>query len=195
METNARQQILDTTSRLLEAQGYHGTGLNQIIKESGAPRGSLYYYFPDGKEELAAAAIAQKGAGMGAYTAQLLGEVEDPLAAIDHFLRHLIAYTQGSDYCSGAPLAAVALETAATSPRLQGACAAAYEDLRRPFYAKLVAGGYAEARAGALATLIVAALEGGVTLCRAQQSSAPLEQVRVEVLNLLGCAARAAAST
>lgn len=195
METNARRQILATTSRLLEAQGYHGTGLNQIIKESGAPRGSLYYYFPAGKEELAAAAIAQKGADMGGFTAQLLAEVDDPVAAIDYFLRNLIAHTQGSRYCSGAPLAAVALETAATSPRLQEACAAAYDDLRRPFYAKLLAGGYGEARAGALATLIVAALEGGVTLSRAQQSSAPLEQVRAEVLNLLGCAAQAVAST
>src|SRR5215218_8532269 len=140
METNARQQILDTTSRLLEAQGYHGTGLNQIIKESGAPRGSLYYYFPDGKEELAAAAIAQKGEGMSAYSAQVLAAVDNPVAAIDYFLRHLIAYTQGSDYCGGAPLAAVALETSASSERLQQACAAAYADLQQPFYDKLVGG-------------------------------------------------------
>ena len=191
METNARQQILDTMSRLLEAQGYHGTGLNQIIKESGAPRGSLYYYFPDGKEELAAAAIAQKGEGMSAYSAQLLAEVDDPVAAVDNFLRHLIAYTQGSHYCGGAPLAAVALETSATSERLQQACAAAYADLRRPFYDKLVCGGFTPERAQSLATLIVALLEGGVILSRAQQSSVPLEQVRREAVELLGCAPRA----
>jgi TetR/AcrR family transcriptional repressor of lmrAB and yxaGH operons len=191
MEKSARQQLLDATSRLLEAQGYHGTGLNQIIKESGAPRGSLYYYFPDGKEELAAAALAQKGEGMSTYSTQLLAEVEDPVAAIDHFLRHLIAYTQGSHYCGGAPLAAVALETAASSERLQHTCAAAYADLRRPFYDKLVGGGYAPERAESLATLIVAVLEGGVILSRAQQSSAPLEQVRREVVEVLACAPRA----
>jgi TetR/AcrR family transcriptional regulator, lmrAB and yxaGH operons repressor len=48
-----RDQIIQTTCTLLESQGYHATGLNQILKESGAPKGSLYYYFPQGKEELA----------------------------------------------------------------------------------------------------------------------------------------------
>ena len=47
-----RDQFIETTCNLLEAQGYHATGLNQIVKESGAPKGSLYYHFPEGKEEL-----------------------------------------------------------------------------------------------------------------------------------------------
>ena len=46
-----RQQIVEKTSALLERQGYHATGLNQIVAESETPRGSLYYYFPHGKEE------------------------------------------------------------------------------------------------------------------------------------------------
>lgn len=53
-KTSDRDNILRTASRLFRKQGYHATGLNQITAESGAPRGSLYYYFPGGKEELAA---------------------------------------------------------------------------------------------------------------------------------------------
>jgi TetR/AcrR family transcriptional repressor of lmrAB and yxaGH operons len=189
-ETTTRQQIVAATSRLLEAQGYHGTGLNQIIRESGAPRGSLYYYFPAGKEELAAEAIAQQGEGMAAFTARLLGEVEDPAAAVDHFLQHLIAYTQGSSYCAGAPLAAVALETAGSSERLRAACAGAYANLRQPFVERLLGGGYAPKQAEALGTLIVAALEGGVILSRAQQRAEPLEQVRGEIARLMAVTPR-----
>ena len=59
--SNAREQILQTTCNLLEKQGYHGTGLNEIVKESGAPKGSLYYYFPEGKEQITAEAVLQSG--------------------------------------------------------------------------------------------------------------------------------------
>ena len=55
--TIAREQILKTTCDLMEKQGYHGTGLNEIVKESGSPKGSLYHYFPDGKEQIVAEAV------------------------------------------------------------------------------------------------------------------------------------------
>ena len=59
-----REKFVETTSRLMEIQGYHATGLNQIIKESGAPKGSLYYHFPGGKEELASEAVHQAGVNL-----------------------------------------------------------------------------------------------------------------------------------
>ena len=58
-ETRAR--ILLTMARLIEKQGYHATGLNEIIRESGAPKGSVYYYFPGGKEQIGAEAILEAG--------------------------------------------------------------------------------------------------------------------------------------
>ena len=60
METgklSSKNNIIATAARLFAKQGYHGTGLNQITQESGAPKGSLYYYFPKGKEELAIACV------------------------------------------------------------------------------------------------------------------------------------------
>ncbi len=56
---NRRQEILYTTSQLMETQGYHATGVNQILEASGAPKGSLYYYFPDGKDGLTEQVIQQ----------------------------------------------------------------------------------------------------------------------------------------
>ncbi|MBK8129269.1 MAG: TetR/AcrR family transcriptional regulator [bacterium] len=47
-----REQIIQSTCQLIEIQGYHATGIKQILAESEAPKGSLYYYFPDGKDEL-----------------------------------------------------------------------------------------------------------------------------------------------
>ncbi len=187
MDNTTRQQLVETTSRLLEAQGYHGTGLNQIIRESGAPRGSLYYYFPDGKEELAAAAVAEQGERMRDFTASVLSQVADPVEAVDRVMAGMIEHFSASHFCGGAPLAAVALETAARSARLRTTCAAAYNELIAAFAAKLTAGGYPEMRAARLATVIVAGIEGAVILSRTQQSVEPLTRLREELHILLGC--------
>ncbi|MDR4379197.1 TetR/AcrR family transcriptional regulator, partial [Bacillus amyloliquefaciens] len=40
-KTGTKERIIQAPSYLFQIQGYHGTGLNQIIKESGGPRGSV----------------------------------------------------------------------------------------------------------------------------------------------------------
>ena len=56
-----RRAIVETAVRLFRKQGYAATGLNQIVEESGAPKGSLYHYFPDGKLAIAAEAVRLAG--------------------------------------------------------------------------------------------------------------------------------------
>lgn len=47
--SSTKEQFIETTCDLLESHGYYATGLNQIVAESGALKGSLYYHFPEGK--------------------------------------------------------------------------------------------------------------------------------------------------
>ena len=180
-----RDQIIAATSVLLERQGYYATGLNQIVQASGAPKGSLYYYFPAGKEELTAEAIERSSRLLAAHTRTELGAVADPAEAVRQFIRNLAVHVQASACQSGAPIAAVALETAAASDRLAAACGAAYARLHDVFRDKLVLGGIAPERAASLATLIVAAIEGGIVLTRAHRSAAPLEQIADELYHVL----------
>jgi TetR/AcrR family transcriptional repressor of lmrAB and yxaGH operons len=57
MKHHTRDNIIDVAKTLFQIQGYHATGINQIIRESDVPKGSLYYHFPNGKEEIAIAAV------------------------------------------------------------------------------------------------------------------------------------------
>ncbi|HEY8491429.1 MAG TPA: helix-turn-helix domain-containing protein, partial [Dehalococcoidia bacterium] len=59
--TDSRQRMIRAMSRLMQRQGFHATGLNQVLAESGAPKGSLYFHFPGGKEQLAAEAVQASG--------------------------------------------------------------------------------------------------------------------------------------
>jgi TetR/AcrR family transcriptional repressor of lmrAB and yxaGH operons len=175
--TATRDQIIETTCGLLEAQGYHATGLNQILSESGAPRGSLYYYFPEGKEELAAEAIHKTAETLVAHIRQTLASVEDPVESIGAFVSTLAQQVEASGFRGGGPLTTVAIETATTSERLNTACREAYQQLERVFEDRLVMGGFAEERAAPLATFIIAAIEGGIILSRTYHTGDPLRHV------------------
>ncbi len=182
---STREQIIKTTCALLEAQGYHATGLNQIIAESGAPRGSLYYYFPEGKEELTAEAIARSGHVVEQNIRAGLASIEEPAQAIASFVRMIAHGVETSKFSAGGPLTTVALETVNSSERLNLACREAYGWLREAFAGKLLAGGFARERATSLATFIVSAIEGGIILSRTNHSGDALRQVADELEDYL----------
>jgi len=178
-----RDEIIATTCQLLELQGYHATGLNEIIRESGAPKGSLYHYFPNGKEELAAAAIGRSAAGITANIERVLAAHDEPAAAVAGFIRELAGHVAASGFRQGGPITAVALEAASTNERLRLACRDAYRDWQQPFAEKLRPR-FGD-RAGRLAAVIIAAIEGGIILARSERSERPLLDVADEVAALL----------
>lgn len=181
-----RDEVIDATCRLLEEQGYHATGLNQILSESGAPKGSLYYYFPEGKEELAAEAVARAARGITANIAASVA-TGDPAETIPAFVRELAWRVAGTDYRQGGPITGVALEAASTNERLRLACRDAYRAWQRPLV-EAMQPIYGEAAAERMAVLIIAALEGAILLARTERSPEPLLAVADALEAYLVCA-------
>jgi TetR/AcrR family transcriptional repressor of lmrAB and yxaGH operons len=183
--TSRREQIIETTCHLIELQGYSATGLNQILAESNAPKGSLYYYFPEGKDELVEAAIS--------HTAQIIAERlrtglaahEQPVQAIPAFLRDLAKHVQASGFRAGGPITAVALEAASTNERLNTACRDTYRAWQTVVKEKLLSSGYEQARAQSLAVVTIALIEGAIILSRSERNVAPLLDAAVALERLL----------
>ena len=179
--TSTRDQIIETTCNLLELQGYHATGLNQIIKESSSPKGSLYYHFPGGKEELAVEAVRRVGAIVLERIQQNLAQVEDTAKSIRSFITNIALHVERSGFRAGGPITTIALETASTSEALREECQRIYAAWQAAFAEKLCAGSIAQERAADMAMLIIASIEGGVILCRTNRSRVPLERVAQEI--------------
>jgi TetR/AcrR family transcriptional regulator, lmrAB and yxaGH operons repressor len=175
--TSTREQIIETTCGLLEAQGYHGTGLNQILRESGAPKGSLYYYFPEGKDELAAEAIERSAQILDERIRNHLAQHEQAAEAFRSLVELIAYHVEASGFRSGGPLMTVAMETATTNERLNLACREAYGRIQQAFEDKLKACGYPDESAAQLATFINASIEGGVIMSRTRHSGDPLRQI------------------
>jgi TetR/AcrR family transcriptional regulator, lmrAB and yxaGH operons repressor len=180
-----RDALVEAAARLFEAQGYAATGLNQILEESGTPKGSLYHYFPEGKEALAAAAIDRAGREVAARITRGLAVDEDAARALRDFVYQIAWGVELSGFRSGGPLTTVATETVASSQRLNLACREAYQRLQSAFTEKLVSSGYTKERAAQLALFINAAIEGGIVLSRTHHSGDPLRQIGDELAQLL----------
>jgi TetR/AcrR family transcriptional repressor of lmrAB and yxaGH operons len=182
-----REQIIEATCELMEMQGYHATGLNQILAESGAPKGSLYYYFPEGKVELGLEAIASSSRMIEGRIRAVMTEFDDPVTAVTTFITGLAEQIELSGYRAGGPITAIALESASTNDPLREACHQAYRSWQEVFAEKLKEGGFSEARSRRLAAIIIAVLEGGIILCRSQRSPQPLLDIAEEMEALLTC--------
>jgi TetR/AcrR family transcriptional repressor of lmrAB and yxaGH operons len=183
--SNSREQILLTTCDLLENQGFHATGLNEIVKESKAPKGSIYYYFPEGKEEIVAEAVRFAGRRTAERIRSHLASIEDPAEAIRSFLETVAYHIESSGFRSGGPLTIVASESATTSERINQACQAAYTELREAFADRLRAAGLAEARAVSLAWTVNATIEGAIILSRTFHTGDPLREAGAQLACLI----------
>lgn len=182
-----RDQILDATGTLLENQGYNATGLNEIVRESGAPKGSLYYYFPQGKDEIVSEAVILSGERVSERIRSHLAEFADAGSALQSFIEIVAHYVEASGFRAGGPLTIVASETASTNERINLACREAYSMLKMAFQEKLVACGYETAQADRLALVILSAMEGGIMLSRTFHSGDPLRLIARQIPALLAC--------
>jgi TetR/AcrR family transcriptional repressor of lmrAB and yxaGH operons len=172
-----RQRMIDATATLLQSHGYAGTGMAQILEASGAPRGSLYFHFPGGKEELAAAAVRKAGTDWReAIMAAVDGAPNIP-AGIIAACQLLADDLLESDFAQGCPVATVALEASPHSEALHAACAECFGAWHDLIVARLVALGLPSPQAVPLSTACVAMIEGAIVLCKARRSVEPLEHV------------------
>jgi TetR/AcrR family transcriptional regulator, lmrAB and yxaGH operons repressor len=172
-----RDRMVRTAIGLFRQQGYDGTGLQEIVERSGAPRGSVYFHFPGGKRQLAQAAVTEAGLGIGRGIALALDSHEDVGAAIGAVVEVTAAELERSEFRGGCPIAAVTHDTAAESDELRGACDGAFGYWQEVFEQRLRRAGRRPAAAREEALVIVAAIEGGITLSRARRDTEALRAV------------------
>ncbi|MDQ6834869.1 MAG: TetR/AcrR family transcriptional regulator [Actinomycetota bacterium] len=169
-----RQRIVDTSAELLRRQGYAATGVKQIVTEAQATFGSIYHFFPAGKEQLGAEAIRVSGA----MYEQLIPAVFDPAPDLPSGVRAFFAgaaeHLQATDYADACPIATVALEVASTSEPMRAACAEVFEGWISVGVERFTATGLSPATARELVIGMLSALEGAFVLARASRSTEAL---------------------
>ncbi len=175
MAAGTRNRIVDSTAVLFRRQGYVGTGVKQIVAEAAAPFGSLYHFFPGGKEELGDEVIRTSGAAYGQLVGLFYGPEPDVVAATRAFFAGAAATLQETGYADACPIGTVALEVASTNDRLRRATADVFEGWVEELAPHFVAAGIGEQAARSLATTLIALLEGAFMLSRAARSTEAID--------------------
>ena len=173
---DSRQRIIETTARLLWSQGFRATGMNQIVDESNTPRGSIYFHFPDGKEQLAAEALRSAGAAMTANIREALAH-RNAATAIRKFVESYAHEMEESNFHHGCPVATVALEASTTSAAIREVCEQVFGEWEDLLAKRLERDGFRKKEARKFASVILSALEGAMILCRARRTTEPLRCV------------------
>ncbi|MFC4562265.1 TetR/AcrR family transcriptional regulator [Nocardiopsis mangrovi] len=182
----ARERIVAGAAEMIGRRGLNAASIRETARHARAPLGSTYHYFPGGKGQLAAEAVRYAG---GAVARSLRAELRaGPAAGLRAFLALWRAMLVGGDFRLGCPVLAVSVEEppdGEVPAALEAAAKAfgAWEDL---LAASLREHGTGAEQAEQLATLVVAAVEGAVVMCRATRSTRPLDRVAEQLQPLIG---------
>jgi AcrR family transcriptional regulator len=177
---NSRQKMIESAAILLAMRGLQRTAFADVVARSGAPRGSIYHHFPDGKDQLVDAAITL--AGERALRVLEAVDGRSPREVTAFFLDVWRAVLQRSGYRAGCAVLAVTVAT--DSPDLLDHAASIFRAWRSRLAELYVTGGMAHEDATRLAATLVAASEGAVVVSRAERSMEPFELVASQLLSM-----------
>jgi len=179
--SNARQNLIEAAARLFQANGFHATGLNLILEESGAPKGSFYHHFPGGKDELAVAAMTWSSLEIEQFIDDAFTPAKNFGAGARALGTRLADWFEASGFAEGCPIASVLLETAPGSDDLRLQALSVFDrwiDLIESHARRL-----AHDKPRQSAEALMMGLEGAWLLARARQSRKPFQ---VAVASVLG---------
>jgi TetR/AcrR family transcriptional regulator, lmrAB and yxaGH operons repressor len=179
--SDSKGKTLAAAAKLFRQQGYHGTALHDILAVGGTPRGSLYFHFPRGKEQIGEAALTLAGEAVRAALARAAEASADAETFLVRIVRGMAADLERSDYKEGCPIATTALETAAQSEVLGAATRTAFQKWELEIKRALFRLGMTAGEADLAATMVLSQLEGALLLARTYRSLEPMHRAEQAV--------------
>jgi len=161
-------------AELMRRQGYAATGVAELARTAGAPTGSIYHHFPEGKRGVAAAAMRTTGAAYIQLVPLLLDAHADLPTGIEAAFATAADTMESTGWATMCPVAVVAAEIADTEPELRAVAAEVIGGWLDDGGSYLVGRGLTAADARTLIHALLAALEGAFLLARSLRSQEPL---------------------
>jgi TetR/AcrR family transcriptional regulator, lmrAB and yxaGH operons repressor len=171
--SDSRSRMIQAAVELFRRKGYHATSFSDVVRESGAPRGSIYFHFPGGKDEVLSEAIVAAGDEIEAAVAGAAARAEDAVSFVRVFAQDIADRLEVSGYERGCAIATMVLELAPGDERSSDGFAQVFARCRAALAAQFEHFGLARDRALANADVVMMTLEGAMIVSRAERSPEP----------------------
>jgi TetR/AcrR family transcriptional repressor of nem operon len=179
-EKSTREHLIEVGLGLMHQNGYHATGLTDILKAADVPKGSFYHHFGS-KEEFAAAALKEFAARAREHAAVVLGDLKTPpMKRLKRYFNDLVKISGQSGAIPGCMMGRFSLEIAAESPQLRKQISASFDRWQHTI-ATVIGQAVAQKELPAgtdpesLAGFLLNSWEGALLRSQADKSNAPLE--------------------
>lgn len=171
--SSTREDLIAAAVELFGERGYEGVGVAELLTKAKAPRGSLYFHFPGGKEQIGAEAVAR----VGQEVAMRFRGLHDSGVDLDTFIVQVFKTTAKESkqrcYVASCPMAAVAANFGSSDQNLAAAVREAFASWEREIAIAAEARGLSAKSAAIFASAMLTAIEGAFIVSKAQASSAP----------------------
>ncbi len=176
---DTRTKMLISAAEVMRERGAAGVTIDEVLTRSGAPRGSVYYHFPEGRNQILAEALQYAGDAITADIDDAAGRGAKVL--MRQFVEFWERVLVDSDFNAGCPVVAAAIGSADDDVLLAAEAGRIFAHWRTALTWAFVADGFVESDADSLAVMSIAALEGAVVLCRSLRSNDPLRKVHEQL--------------
>jgi TetR/AcrR family transcriptional regulator, lmrAB and yxaGH operons repressor len=170
-----RTKMLASAAEVMRERGASGVTIDAVLARSGAPRGSVYYHFPDGRTQILTEALRYSG---DAITATIDGAA---IHGSRQMLREFIELWEGlltdGDFHAGCPVVAAAISSDESDFQLTSEAGVILGRWCSALTRAFVNDGFDAEDAASLAVTSIAALEGAILLSRSTRCVRPLSQV------------------
>ncbi len=172
--SDTRERMVTAARELFASRGYHATAFSDVVEASGAPRGSIYFHFPGGKEELAHAAAQAAAVELLEICEEAAAQADGPASYVRALTKVVADRLENSGYERGCAIATMVLELAPHSEAMRECFEECFARWCEVMADHLRGWGMRDEQAKDAAVMIMTMIEGALLISRAMRSTAPL---------------------
>lgn len=165
----SRARMIEAAIVLMRAYGLTGAGINEVVRVSEAPKGSVYHHFPEGKRQLVTEAIRIYAERVARFIETAMAAKRVPREKLRALFEAFARRAEEGGCRLSCAVGAVSLDLDESSDSLRDELAAALAGWREVIAGQI---GFADQRrARSFAGLVLTAIEGAYVRTRAEGSA------------------------